>query len=62
MKQCCKNKERMSFEQFLTALEHADGKSAGAMRVSLGLATNFADVYRFVEFTRSFLDKPAAEI
>lgn len=62
MKQCFKNKERMSFEQFLTALEHADGKSAGAMRVSLGLATNFADVYGFVEFARSFLDKPAAEI
>jgi len=26
------------------------GKSAGAIRVSLGLASNFADVQRFVEF------------
>jgi molybdenum cofactor sulfurtransferase len=31
-----------------------DGKSTGAVRVSLGLATNFGDVYRFVEFAREF--------
>jgi molybdenum cofactor sulfurtransferase len=36
---------------------HAIGlPTAGAVRVSLGLATNFADVYRFVELARSFLD------
>ena len=28
----------------------------GAVRVSLGLATNFADVYRFVSFATEFLD------
>ena len=39
-----------------------DGKSAGAIRISVGLASNFADVYRFVEFARSFLDKPADTI
>ena len=27
----------------------------GAVRVSLGLATNFADVHAFLEFTRGFL-------
>ena len=31
-----------------------DGKSTGAVRVSLGLASNFADVERFVEFAESF--------
>ena len=32
-----------------------DGKSTGAVRVSVGLASNFRDVYRFVEFARGFL-------
>jgi molybdenum cofactor sulfurtransferase len=30
--------------------------TGGAVRASLGLATNFADVYRFVEFARAFVD------
>ena len=30
--------------------------TGGAVRVSLGLATNFADVYRFVSFATEFLD------
>jgi|SRR4051794_8845245 len=36
--------------------------SAGAVRVSLGLATNFADVYRFVEFARTFVDVTEADV
>lgn len=31
-------------------------QSGGAVRVSLGLATTFADVYRFIEFAQSFRD------
>jgi len=34
-----------------------DGKSSGAVRVSVGLVSNFADVYRFVEFVRGFVDR-----
>ena len=30
--------------------------SGGAVRASLGIATNFADVYRFVQFAEEFLD------
>jgi molybdenum cofactor sulfurtransferase len=30
--------------------------SGGAVRVSLGLASNFADVYRFMSFAREFVD------
>ncbi len=37
-----------------------DRKSTGAVRVSLGLVSNFADVYRFAEFARGFLDQEAA--
>ncbi len=33
-----------------------DGKSTGAVRVSVGLASNFRDVYRFVEFARGFIE------
>ena len=32
-----------------------DGKSTGAVRVSVGLVSNFKDVDRFVEFARGFL-------
>lgn len=37
-----------------------DGKSTGAVRISVGLATNFADVYRFVEWARG-IHQSAAE-
>ena len=30
--------------------------TGGAVRVSLGLVTNFADVHRFIEFAREFRD------
>ncbi|HZS25572.1 MAG TPA: aminotransferase class V-fold PLP-dependent enzyme [Gaiellaceae bacterium] len=36
--------------------------SGGAVRVSLGLPTNFADVYRFVEFARALLDVTEADV
>jgi selenocysteine lyase/cysteine desulfurase len=43
----------VSWDQFLADLGM---RSGGAVRVSLGLATNFADVYRFVQFAQTFLD------
>ena len=36
-----------------------DGKSSGAVRVSVGLVSNFIDAYRFVQFARSLIDKRA---
>jgi hypothetical protein len=38
-------------------MRHRGGKSAGAIRVSLGLMSNFADVYRFVEFAAGLRDQ-----
>ncbi|MCH2498734.1 MAG: hypothetical protein NZ876_00445 [Dehalococcoidia bacterium] len=52
----------MSFEQFLSVLEDRYGKSAGAVRISMGLASNFTDVHRFWEFARSFIDQTAREV
>ncbi len=34
-----------------------DGKSSGAVRVSFGLVSNFADVYRFIQFVQGLLDQ-----
>ena len=61
MTACFKDDDRMSFAQFLTCLHDHDGKSAGAIRVSVGLVTNFADVHRFVQFAAGFVDRPAAD-
>src|SRR5207248_11025579 len=36
---------------------HRGGKSAGAIRVSLGIVSNFSDVDRFVQFAASLRDQ-----
>ena len=58
---CFRKKERMTYEQFLHVI---DDQKQGALRVSVGLATNFADVYQFLQFASSFVDRwapPSAE-
>lgn len=47
----------MTLPRFLQFITHRGGKSAGAIRVSLGLATNFDDVYRFVQFAAGLRDQ-----
>lgn len=42
---------------FLQIMQHRGGKSAGAVRVSLGLASNFADVKTFLEFAERLRDE-----
>ena len=42
---------------FLQTIAHEGGKSAGAIRVSFGIASNFADASRFVEFAASLRDQ-----
>jgi selenocysteine lyase/cysteine desulfurase len=56
MSECFTYEERKSFEECLVA---AKGKTAGAVRISLGLVTNFHDVFRFIQFARLFLDRPS---
>ena len=51
-----KDKDRLRYEEFLQVI---DGKTTGAARASLGLATTFADVYRFREFAAGFRDVPS---
>jgi selenocysteine lyase/cysteine desulfurase len=44
--------ERLTLDDFRLCI---DGKSSGAVRISVGLVSNFADVHRFVEFARGLL-------
>lgn len=47
----------MTLPRFLQVIQHRGGKSAGAIRASLGLVSTFADVHRFVTFLESFRDQ-----
>lgn len=47
----------LTMPRFLQIIQTRGNKSAGAIRVSVGLATNFADVYTFMNFAASFRDK-----
>ena len=47
----------MTLPRFLTIITHRGGKSAGAVRVSLGVASNFADVLTFYTFAESLRDQ-----
>ncbi|MEO8956772.1 MAG: aminotransferase class V-fold PLP-dependent enzyme [Ktedonobacteraceae bacterium] len=46
--------DRFTIDDFRLCI---DGKSSGAVRVSLGLVSNFADVYRFIQFAQELLDQ-----
>jgi selenocysteine lyase/cysteine desulfurase len=47
----------MTLPRFLQAITHRGGRSVGAMRVSLGLASNFDDVAAFVAFAADLRDQ-----
>ncbi len=53
-------REPVSFLQLHARLLES-GTNASTLRVSLGIASNFADVWHFVEFARTLADIPAAE-
>lgn len=46
--------QRLTYEEYIRALGM---ESAGAVRISLGIATTFADVYAALQFARTFLDE-----
>jgi selenocysteine lyase/cysteine desulfurase len=47
----------MTLPRFLQVLQRRGGKSAGAIRVSLGMASNFDDVEAFLAFAAAFRDQ-----
>ncbi len=54
---CFKREERMTFEDFIVAMAGKIDEAVGAVRISVGIATNFTDLYRLVEFAISFLNR-----
>jgi selenocysteine lyase/cysteine desulfurase len=52
----------ITLPRFLQVIQHRSGKSAGAIRVSLGVASNFTDVERFVQFAAGFRDQSTLAI
>ncbi len=49
--------ETMTLPRFVQVIQHRGNKSAGAIRISVGIASNFADVYKFMQFANSFRNK-----
>jgi len=56
---CFEDKADLSFGEFKDAIRD---RVAGVVRVSLGVASNFADVFRLGQFAREFLDQRAAAV
>lgn len=56
---CFVRHDRLTLDEFRRCI---DDKSTGAVRISVGLATTFADVYTCVAFARTFLDKTVAQL
>ncbi len=59
LKPCFSNKDKLTFEQFLGVIE---GKTTGALRASVGLVSTFADVYKYVQFAKTFIDRQAENL
>jgi molybdenum cofactor sulfurtransferase len=54
--------EGIGFDELRSRIRAEYGMEVGAVRVSVGVAADFADVFRFVRFLRGFLDRSAAEV
>ena len=54
--------DQVSFEQMRETVRTGYGKSVASIRISLGIASNFRDVFRFVEFARGLLDRSSADV
>jgi molybdenum cofactor sulfurtransferase len=54
VEECMATRQTITYEQFIELL---DERSIGAVRASLGLVSNFADVYRYMQFAETFVDR-----
>ncbi len=52
-----KGTDRMTYDQYATAMiAGGDEDGMGAVRISVGIVTNFKDVYQLVQFAKAFLN------
>ena len=49
----------MNFSELVEVINKAQGVDVSAVRISVGLASNFSDIYRFTQFAASFRDQSA---
>jgi selenocysteine lyase/cysteine desulfurase len=54
--------EGIHFQELVAAVYQQHGVDVSAVRVSVGLVTNFADVYRLLRFVAGFQDKTAVSL
>ncbi|MFZ0545470.1 MAG: aminotransferase class V-fold PLP-dependent enzyme [Candidatus Promineifilaceae bacterium] len=52
----------INLSRFLEIIRNRDNKNMGAIRVSIGLATNFSDLYHFIQFAAGFQDQTSLSI
>jgi len=57
-----KNSQDMTLPLFLQIIQHHGNRSAGAIRISVGLASNFSDIYRFMAFISAFRNQTSLNI
>ena len=62
MATCFVEQRPVTFDECDALIRTATGKMPNTMRVSLGLVSDFADVYRFIEFVEGYRDVSAREI
>jgi selenocysteine lyase/cysteine desulfurase len=52
----------VSFDEFSTRIHGRTGRTPATIRISLGIVSNFADVYRFLDFVTTFRNRGAGEL
>jgi len=52
----------MTFDELRTRIRGTFCKEIGAIRISVGLATTFDDVYHFMQFAEGFVDRTADQL
>jgi selenocysteine lyase/cysteine desulfurase len=57
MREGLKESANIDLPRFVEIIQHRGNKSAGAIRISVGIASNFADVYQFMRFAAGFKNK-----
>ncbi len=62
MAQAFNRSSALSFDEFFDWARNEYGRNPSTIRVSVGIATNFSDIYRLMAFLQTFIDKPESEI
>jgi len=62
MARCFTGTQPVSFDEFITQMREASGKTPSTVRISVGLASNVTDAQRFIRFVAGFRDRSALEV